>query len=90
MTADEIERLTAALADREDKYIELVKERDRLRAALDRALTAMTGVTVFVGTREQIRRPEGAAWWKAELDAAREALAGGKQSAEGRLPRDRA
>lgn len=49
---------------------------ERLRVALDRAYCAMDGATVFVTSRERIKRPEGDQWWAEEIAAARAALDG--------------
>jgi hypothetical protein len=45
-----------------------------LTEALDRALNAMEGVTIFVTSKERINRPSGEKWWREEVDAVRAAL----------------
>jgi hypothetical protein len=39
-----------------------------VNATLDRALRAMRSVTVFVTSKERIKRPEGEEWWQEEID----------------------
>lgn len=62
------------------KFVKHIAEKSRkeagtaLDAALDRAQSAMQSVTVFVTTRERIKRPEGEDWWAKEIDAALTAL----------------
>jgi hypothetical protein len=72
----EIERLTRELANNH-LYVEREKLRldnERLRAALERAHSAMKGVTVFVTSREKIKCPEGNNWWNDELVSAGSSL----------------
>lgn len=57
---------------------EAIAETERLRAALCRACCAMDGATVFVTSRERIKRPEGEQWWAEEIAAARAVLHGDK------------
>jgi hypothetical protein len=44
-------------------------ENDRLRATIIRARAAMHSATVFVTSRERIKRPGGEQWWRDELAA---------------------
>ena len=48
---------------------ELITENNRLRATIIRARAAMHSATVFVTSRERIKRPGGEQWWRDELAA---------------------
>ena len=50
-----------------------------LRAAARAALLAMDAATVFVSTKERIKRPEGEDWWFEQKEALRAALAQGEK-----------
>jgi hypothetical protein len=45
-----------------------------LREALERATRAMDSVSVFVTSRERIKRPEGEEWWREEIAEAKAAI----------------